>query len=672
MSRSSVLATATLAALVATSVTPFANKNFMPDWTFAGSSLAETTQLGDAKWTAQNGEVTGAPSSADGGILLFKNPLQDVQVAASFRCAAGCQSGLLLRVEQTPEGYKGVLVSISDTPGAFAVTLDQQGRIKTKEALVRASGTSRFLAATPPAGGRGAPQAPERGGNAPAGAPGAPGAAGRGGAPAGPGAPGGAGRAGGPNGNLPADSPYTRPDYSFKPGEWNTIESLLDANILRTWLNDGPEGGVASGRVDDATARYGRVGLYVGGTTEVTYRAVEMKDLGRRVFSDEKVSTNFRMQQLDDFYFAWSATAADVNRDGVLDVIAGPRYFLGPDYKVSREIYLANTTNPGIEYTPAAMNFAFDYTGDGFPDVLVSEGRNVVMYVNPGKELRRWDRYPAFASTAEVVAFADVSGDKIPDVVCLNGGLVSVATVNTANPTGPWSLHPVSGPGYTVVAQHGLGAGDINGDGRVDVVSPFGWWEHPAGGFDGPWTHHPVAFGRWPRAGASPGGAELRVADLNGDGLNDVVASLEAHGWGLAWFEQKRTANVTSWVPHIIIDSFDAKNPGGATFSELHALTTADVNGDGVQDIVTGKRLFSHLESYNDPDPYGDAVLYVFRTVRNKQAPGGAEFVPELVHNRSGVGSMVQTADLNKDGATDIMTATDRGTFIFWGRRAVR
>jgi hypothetical protein len=257
------------------------------------------------------------------------------------------------------------------------------------------------------------------------------------------------------------------------------------------------------------------------------------------------------------------------------------------------------------------------------------------MYVNPGNELRRWDRYPAFVNTAEVVAFRDVTGDGAPDVIVLNSGMVSVATVNTTDPKSPWTVHPVSGPGYTVTAQHGLGAGDINGDDRVDVVTPYGWWEHPAGGFTSPWPYHPAAFGRWPRAGASPGGGELRVFDVNGDGLNDVVASLEAHGWGLAWFEQKRSA--------------------------------ADVDGDGIDDIIAGKRLFSHLDSYTDPDPHGDALLYVFRTIRDKRAPGGASFVPQLVHNRSGVGSMIQTADLNKDGAVEILTATDRGTFIFWG-----
>jgi len=81
-----------------------------------------------------------------------------------------------------------------------------------------------------------------------------------------------------------------------------------------------------------------------------------------------------------------------------------------------------------------------------------------------------------------------------------------------------------------------------------------------------------------------------------------------------------------------------------------------------------GKRVFSHQESYVDPDPYGPGVLYWFRTVRNSKAPGGAEFVPELIHNRSGAGSTVLAVDLNKDGAIDVVTSTNRGTFIFWGK----
>ena len=44
------------------------------------------------------------------------------------------------------------------------------------------------------------------------------------------------------------------------------------------------------------------------------------------------------MQRLNEFYYAWSAAAADFNRDGVLDIVAGPYIYFGPDYTKSREI----------------------------------------------------------------------------------------------------------------------------------------------------------------------------------------------------------------------------------------------------------------------------------------------------------------------------------------------
>ena len=159
----------------------------------------------------------------------------------------------------------------------------------------------------------------------------------------------------------------------------------------------------------------------------------------------------------------------------------------------------------------------------------------------------------------------------------------------------------------------------------------------------------------------------MAVYDVNGDGLNDVVSGMNAHGFGLAWFEQKRAGGEISFERHIVMDDFSTKNAGGVTISEMHAALAADVDGDGIPDFITGKRHFSHLESDTDADPWGAPVLYWFRTVRNKKAPGGAEFVPELIHNRSGVGSQFSAGDLNGDGALDIVTATNRGTFVFWG-----
>jgi len=159
----------------------------------------------------------------------------------------------------------------------------------------------------------------------------------------------------------------------------------------------------------------------------------------------------------------------------------------------------------------------------------------------------------------------------------------------------------------------------------------------------------------------------MGVYDVNGDGLNDVVTSLNAHGFGLAWFEQKRdSSGDITFARHMIADDYSTTNAGGVTFSELHGATSADLDGDGIPDFIVGKRYWSHLDSSFDPDPYGPPVLYCYRTVRNPKAPGGAEFVPELIHNRSGAGSDVFAVDLNGDGRVDVITSTDRGTFIFW------
>jgi hypothetical protein len=416
--------------------------------------------------------------------------------------------------------------------------------------------------------------------------------------------------------------------------------------------------------IDGSTGTFGPVALHVAGTGEVRFKDIAIKDLARRITPAEQVGSRFRAQHFEDFYYGWSAAAGDFTHDGVLDVTIGNRYYVGPSFTESREVYAGQPYNPAKEYSPAMVNYAFDYTGDGWDDILVVESRTPVLYVNPKGESRRWTRYPVFTGvvTSESIMFKDIDGDGKPDAVYGGTAGVQWVSVDASNPTGPWKTYTVSQPGVPS-SIHGIGAGDINGDGKPDIIAPHGWWEQPAADVTRtPWTFHQGAFGRNGNAGGN-----IEIYDVNGDKLADVVTALAAHGFGLAWYEQKRDGSgKISFEEHLIMNDYGAQNAGGVTFSELHALTIADIDSDGIPDIITGKRHWAHLESYSDPDPNGAPVLYWYRTVRNAKAPGGAEFVPELIHNRSGVGSMIQAVDLNKDGAIDILAASDRGGHILW------
>jgi hypothetical protein len=321
------------------------------------------------------------------------------------------------------------------------------------------------------------------------------------------------------------------------------------------------------------------------------------------------------------------------------------------------------------------VNLTADFTGDGWPDILSSDmtgGRPMDLYVNPRGESRRWTKFRVLPTiSTEIVLMKDLDKDGKPEIVFGGGGVYAWARPDPANPTAVWTSHSISVQGQPAVPPHGIGVGDINGDGRLDVVAPFGWFEQPAGGISAsPWTFHAFEFGDNVTFGN--GGGEYGVYDVNGDGLADVVGG-QAHAWGLNWFEQKKAADGTrTFVQHPIALDFSTKNSGDVVFSESHAARFVDMTGDGIPDFVTGKRYWSHLENYNGEDPYGAAVLYIYKTVRDPKAPGGARFEPELVHNRSGVGSSFEVMDLNKDGAPDIATSGAYGTYVFLSKPAAR
>ena len=134
---------ATLAALL---TVPLAGtrSTFVPDWTFKGSTLDGWRVLGAVDWKAIDGELVGTPKSTDGGWLVLDKSFQDVEFGADFKCVGACRTGVLLRAEKTPTGMKGVFLSLDDGEvGGYAVTLDANGKIVTRERLRPGGGLMR-------------------------------------------------------------------------------------------------------------------------------------------------------------------------------------------------------------------------------------------------------------------------------------------------------------------------------------------------------------------------------------------------------------------------------------------------------------------------------------------------------------------------------------------------
>jgi hypothetical protein len=374
----------------------------------------------------------------------------------------------------------------------------------------------------------------------------------------------------------------------------------------------------------------------------------------------------FRTQMIDPGY-SETAAVADINKDGKPDIVSGEFWYEAPTWRKHRirEIAYANG------YIDNFSDLIVDVDGDGYPDVVQFGyfSQNIVWLKNPGKSGGAWTLTEIDHSGPTEFAFlVDLNNDGktlafIPE---FDRRDVPLAWFELSR--GAWIKHVIAPQSHG----HGIGVGDLNGDGRNDILTPDGWFEAPPDvRAPGEWKFHSTGWDQHPIAPAGPSPAApsqapappraqfgfMYVLDINGDGRADVLTTM-AHNYGVCWFEQAADGQ---WIQHVIDD----------TWSQAHASALVDLNGDGQPDLITGKRYFAH--NGRDPgerEPLG-VYWYEFRKVPPTQAGrgpgnGGAEWVRHIVSygERMGGGMQVAVRDMDGDGDLDIVAGGKAGLFI--------
>ena len=323
---------------------------------------------------------------------------------------------------------------------------------------------------------------------------------------------------------------------------------------------------------------------------------------------------------------------ADFNCDGKLDVVAGPYLYLAPDFKARkvREVK-SDVKEDGKGYAHDFMNLPLDVNADGKPDVVSGNWFSKETW---------WieNLLPTDAIWTQGI-LVDIDGDGkatdfLPDtqVTCLY-------QLGKGGPA-PFTRDSVSNDRCDM----GRGCGDVNGDGRNDVLTPVAWYEHLA---DGGWKKHPLNIGF--QGGKLGHASNLIVFDVNKDGLADIIVS-SAHKYGIFWWEQLKerdAAGEIQFKKHVIDD----------TWTQAHYLGWGDIDNDGVPELVTGKRFMAH--NGGDPDEYGPLGIYYYDFTPGPN-PVFKKYVISYDSDIS-VGLNVECVDLDGDGDLDLVTTGKYG-----------
>ncbi|MDP2895969.1 MAG: VCBS repeat-containing protein [bacterium] len=346
---------------------------------------------------------------------------------------------------------------------------------------------------------------------------------------------------------------------------------------------------------------------------------------------------------------------ADVNRDGKPDIIAGTSWFAAPDFipRPVRELQQVSLGFGANEFYANNGDHLCDVDGDGWIDVISGGWTEAELfwYKNPGKDGLekgwKWEPRLLVKARAENEAFdlRDLDGDGVPEVIvhCWVGRdpmvIWKLARGADGQPTANRIVLGANGCG------HGYSYGDVNGDGRDDILCAAGWYECPSGDvFAKPWKFHP-------ETSLSSASSPFVVVDVNGDGRNDIIWG-KGHDYGVYLREQgePKPDGTTTWTEHLI----------DKEWSQAHSMAWADLDGDGKGELITGKRVRGHGDY--DPGAKEPECLYYYKWdgaaqkfVRHTISPPG---------RGPGTGMQICVADLNGDGRPDIAVSGKSGTWL--------
>ena len=366
------------------------------------------------------------------------------------------------------------------------------------------------------------------------------------------------------------------------------------------------------------------------------------------------VRKSWKKHVLTKDFLTEGLSAGDIDGDGKTDLVAGAFWFKGPGFSEAKA-YRPGRAMPVKSYMEDSfLSWVDDLNGDGRNDILMAShpGKDLTLYLNPGKDAE-WPVHRVMTQAAtESPLWSDLDGDGKKELVCMQEGCFGYAEVDWADVTKPWTFIRISEKRANTPYVHGLGVGDLSGDGKPDIIEKDGWFEQPTG-TDGQWVWHKQRF-------AGRGGAQMLVFDVDRDGDKDMITSMDGHGYGLSWYENSGTKGAITFTQHEILPEDAAKTGAdGLQFSQLHALESGDFDADGRMDFITGKRYYAH----NGKDPGAEdpalAVVFYNRTEKEKVV-----WKSEVIDSDSGIGCQVLAVDLDGDGSLEFAAGSKKGVHV--------